>query len=312
MSFSRTLPNELLHGVFCDVLGAYVHFLILTPATRHASRWHGHYSLRSVSKRFKAIVDGIWVSGVGSPETCKREIRKLQTGISTGFYEGPNVSTTPSLLCAYGAYTVASILSQDDEANIESAQKAYEGKPFDLHEVTDWYLLAEKLRQSVRPSGLGAPFGQVLFETAFLYGIEVAVRGIKSVFLFVDLPDKAEAVSLISYSPFGSSFHFTKCLPIITIAISFLIRKLKLTTRHIRRINPSLILNLKEIARTYDASKVVESVEAHDSVRIRQEFSEAAVSLSDLWSKETERANAHKLAMYRSIRFGTHDTKSQD
>lgn len=147
----------------------------------------------------------------------------------------------------------------------------------------------------MRPSGLGAPFGQVLFETAFLYGIEVAVRGIKSVFLFVDLPDKAEA-----------------CLPIITIAISFLIRKLKLTTRHIRRINPSLILNLKEIARTYDASKVVESVEAHDSVRIRQEFSEAAVSLSDLWSKETERANAHKLAMYRSIRFGTHDTKSQD
>ncbi|KIM27010.1 hypothetical protein M408DRAFT_330359 [Serendipita vermifera MAFF 305830] len=68
MSPSRGLPNELLHGIFCDVLGAYVHSLILTPAT-HAPRWHGHYTLRSVSRRFKDIVDSIWISGVGSPET---------------------------------------------------------------------------------------------------------------------------------------------------------------------------------------------------------------------------------------------------
>ncbi|KIM27011.1 hypothetical protein M408DRAFT_330360 [Serendipita vermifera MAFF 305830] len=287
MPSSKTLPNELLHSIFCDVLGAYVHFLILIPPTRHAPHWHGYYALRSVSKRFRAIVDSIWVSGVGPPETCNREIRKLQTGVSTGFYEGPDVSTTPSLLCAYGAYLVASIFDQDDEADIENAQRAYKGESFDLNKVTGWYLLANKLRESVRPSGLGAPFGQALFETIFLYGIEVVVRGIESVFLFVNLPDRAEAY-----------------LPLITISISFLIRELKLTTRHVRRINTSLILNLKEIAHTCDPSKVGESGEAHDSVRIRQEFSEAVGWLSDLWSKEIESSHDHKLAMHRSIRFG--------
>lgn len=68
MSFSRALPNELLHIIFCNVLGAYVHSLILTPAV-HGPRWHGHYALRSVSRRFKAIIDSIWLGGVGPPET---------------------------------------------------------------------------------------------------------------------------------------------------------------------------------------------------------------------------------------------------
>jgi hypothetical protein len=64
---STAFPTEIWIIIFCDILGTYVHSLILlSPRSRC---WHGYRILRGVSRHFKAIVDDIWRSALGSEET---------------------------------------------------------------------------------------------------------------------------------------------------------------------------------------------------------------------------------------------------
>lgn len=218
-----------------------------------------------------------------------REIRKLRVGVYTGFYEGPDVSTTP-LLCAYGAYIVAETLNQNNQANFESARKAYESENFDLRSTRGWYFVAARQSTDVRPLELGVIFRQTLSKTATSDLIEKVVRGMEGIISRVALSN-------------GADDHLEKLVD----GISILRHLFNLSKPHVRLVKLSLIRNLKIIARIYNPSVVVESDEAHNSVRSRQRFSIAVMWLSHWWSTETELIQAHKIAMQRSIRFRAHE-----
>lgn len=236
----------------------------------------------------------IWITPPtnSSPAISKREIRKLQIGIFTGKYEGPDVLTTPPLLCAYGAYILAETLERNDyvyQVNIESAQKAHNGEPFDPKSTAGWYVAAAMLHDGVVPLELGYVLKQTLWETIILDSTDTVVNLMELTIPNVTLSNGAEDL-----------------LEKLTLGVNFLRCKLEHSANRVRQIKQSLIPNLKTIARMYDPSMVVEGGGVRNSVRIRQEFSESVKWISDLWSKEAELAHAHKLAMHQSIRFGTY------
>lgn len=92
------LPNEILIPILCDVLSTYIHAFITLPPGY--PRWHGHCTLRRVSRRFKSLVDYIWGSSVGNGES---ELQKMRMAMLKRDLKIPGDEVSP-LVKAYSLY----------------------------------------------------------------------------------------------------------------------------------------------------------------------------------------------------------------